>query len=113
MEIPNVGFNRDHLRKFQYDRIELSEYIQMFMHLLGVEFHTGNCSVDGYIEFIETGSKDRIYIRGNLGYSRELSSIRLVDEDGERLSYKEYMLKYYPSMRGILDNQLKQYNIKT
>lgn len=110
-EIPNVGFNQTHRLKFQYDEITTSEYVRAFMHLLGVEFYTGNISVDGYIRFIETGSRDALYIRGDKGYARNLSEIELIDEDGSRISYKEYTLKYYPDMRHIIDEQIKQYKL--
>ena len=109
--IQNVGFNRNYPNIHKYDSLEPSEYVANFMHILGVEFFTGNSDVDGCVMFIETSSRDTMYIRGDRGYARDIKDIKLIDSNDEQLSYREYTLKYYPEMRHIVDVQCRKYNI--
>ena len=107
--IPDVGASRPYPIQLPHNIIVASEYVHYFMHLLGVEFTSGNPEVDGVVRGIELPVRNMVYVRGNRGYARKVMDCKFIDEDGTPMSYADYTLKYYPEMRHIVTMQLHQY----
>lgn len=108
LKIPNYLFiDKTPMMLNNYENLTTSEYISMFIHLLGLEFYTGDICVDGHVKAIWVNCRNRRSIIGDKGYSRDIFEVKFVDEDGSKLSYRDYTLKYYPEYRYIVDEQIK------